>query len=410
MSDQFILSLTLAGLLISFIWSKLRYDALTIGALMILIAVGVIPASDAFLGFSHPAVLTVALVLVISQGLKNSGLTGLVGKLIGTRKFSELQFLIFLLLIAAFLSSFINNIGALAILLPITLNVCQKMEWHPSRFLMPLAFACILGGMNTTIGTPPNIIISEYKASISSSPFSFFDYSYVGLAVTLLGIIFITFIGRNFILLRSDSSGNVSLINLKGYLFEVEVNENSNSIGMTLAAFKRQAGEDVDVIGIVNSSGAVSKVKNNTRIKANQILVIKTPPNDLAALLETFDFSIPEELHFFKDDDLEEIEVMITPGSRLIGRKHDFFHKIAYEELNLLGLWRKGSKYRTRLTRETFRAGDVLLLGVRDLEEEDVTNKIKHLGLMPLRQRELQTIPSRSRLLKGMVFLSLIHI
>ena len=214
MSDQFILSLTLAGLLISFIWSKLRYDALTIGALMILIAVGVIPASDAFLGFSHPAVLTGALVLVISQGLKNSGLTGLVGKLIGTRKFSELQFLIFLLLIAAFLSSFINNIGALAILLPITLNVCQKMEWHPSRFLMPLAFACILGGMNTTIGTPPNIIISEYKASISSSPFSFFDYSYVGLVVTLLGIIFITFIGRNFILLRSDSSGNVSLINL----------------------------------------------------------------------------------------------------------------------------------------------------------------------------------------------------
>ena len=404
MSDQFILSLTIAGLLISFIWSKLRYDALTIGALMILIAVGVIPASDAFLGFSHPAVLTVALVLVISQGLKNSGLTGLVGKLIGTRKFSELQFLIFLLLIAAFLSSFINNIGALAILLPITLNVCQKMEWHPSRFLMPLAFACILGGMNTTIGTPPNIIISEYKASISSSPFSFFDYSYVGLVVTLLGIIFITFIGRNFILLRSDSSGNVSLINLKGYLFEVEVNENSNSIGMTLAAFKRQAGEDVDVIGLVNSSGAVSKVKNNTRIKANQILVIKTPPNGLAALLETFDFSIPEELHFFKDDDLEEIEVMITPGSRLIGRKHDFFHKIAYEELNLLGLWRKGSKYRTRLTRETFRAGDVLLLGVRDLEEEDVTNKIKHLGLMPLRQRELQTIPSRSRLLKGMVF------
>jgi di/tricarboxylate transporter len=404
MSDQLILSFTLAGLLFAFIWGKFRYDALTIAALMLLITLGVIPASDAFLGFSHPAVLTVALVLVISQGLKNSGLTGLVGKIIGTRKFTELQFLISLLLIAAFLSSFINNIGALAILLPITLNVCQKMDWHPSRFLMPLAFACILGGMNTTIGTPPNIIISEYKATISSSPFSFFDYSYVGMAVTLLGIFFITFIGRNFILLRDDANNNASLINLKGYLFEVKVNENSNSIGMTLAAFKRLAGEDVDVIGVVNESGAVSKVKNNTRVKANQILVLKTPPDDLASLLETFDFSIPEELHFFKEDDLEEIEVMITPGSRLIGRKHDFFYKIAYEELNLLGLWRKGSKYRTRLTRETFRAGDVLLLGVKDLEEEDVTNKIKHLGLMPLRQRELQTIPSRSRLLKGMIF------
>ena len=81
--------------------------------------------------------------------------------------------------------------------------------------------------------------------------------------------------------------------------------------------------------------------------------------------------------------------------------------KLAFEELNLLGLWRKGSRYRTRLTRETFRAGDVLLLGVRDLDEEDVSNKIKHLGLMPLRQRELQTIPSRSRLFKGIVFFSL---
>jgi di/tricarboxylate transporter len=173
---------------------------------------------------------------------------------------------------------------------------------------------------------------------------------------------------------------------------------------MTLAAFKRQAGEDVDVVGIVNETGGVKRIKNNTRIKAGQILVIKSPPDDLAALLDMFGFAIPEELHFFKDDDLEEIEVMIAPGSRLIGRRHDFFFKIAYEELNLLGLWRKGSKYRTRLTKETFRAGDVLLLGVRDLEEEDVANKIKHLGLMPLRQREIQTIPSRSRLLKGIVF------
>ena len=88
----------------------------------------------------------------------------------------------------------------------------------------------------------------------------------------------------------------------------------------------------------------------------------------------------------------------------MIGRKYDFFQKLAFEELNLLGLWRKGSKYRTRLTREQFRAGDVLLLGVRDLAEEDVSNKIKHLGLMPLRQRELQTIPSRSRLIKGLLF------
>ena len=404
MSDQYILSIAIIALLGLFIWSKYRYDALAAGALVILIILGVIPANQAFDGFAHPAVITVALVLIISQGLKNSGLTGLVGKLIGGRSFTKFQFLICLLFIAAVLSSFINNIGALAILLPITLNICQKMGWHPSRFLMPLAFACILGGMNTTIGTPPNIIISEYKSTISEAGFNFFDFSYVGLSITVLSIIFIAVIGNRLIRLRDDAAYGSSLIDLKGYLFEVEVNESSSAIGMTLSAFKKEAGEDTEVLGIVNENGGVKKVKNNLRIKAGQILVIKTPPDDISSILNVFDFSIPKELHSFEDDDLEEIEAMITPGSRLIGRKYDFFLKLAYEELNLLGLWRKGAKYRTRLTRETFKAGDVLLLGIRDLDEEDVTNKIKHLGLMPLMQRELQTIPSRSRLLKGIIF------
>ena len=404
MTDQHLLSITIVSLLGLFIWSKFRYDALAAGALVILIILGVIPANQAFDGFAHPAVITVALVLIISQGLKNSGLTGLVGKVIGGRSFTKFQFLISLLFIAAILSSFINNIGALAILLPITLNICQKMNWHPSRFLMPLAFACILGGMNTTIGTPPNIIISEYKSTISDSGFNFFDFSYVGLSVTVLSILFISIIGNKFIQLRDDANTGSSLIDLKGYLFEVEVNESSSAIGMTLSAFKKEAGEDTEVLGIVNETGGVKKVKNNLRIKAGQILVIKTPPDEVSSILDVFDFSIPKELHSFNDDDLEEIEAMITPGSRLIGRKYEFFLKLAYEELNLLGLWRKGAKYRTRLTRETFKAGDVLLLGVRDLDEEDVTNKIKHLGLMPLMQRELQTIPSRSRLLKGLIF------
>ena len=404
MTDQHLLSITIVSLLGLFIWSKFRYDALAAGALVFLMILGVIPVNQAFDGFAHPAVITVALVLIISQGLKNSGLTGLVGKLIGGKSFSKFQFLISLMLIAAVLSSFINNIGALAILLPITLNICQKMNWHPSRFLMPLAFACILGGMNTTIGTPPNIIISEYKSTISDSGFNFFDFSYVGLSVTILSILFISIIGNKFIQLRDDINAGSSLIDLKGYLFEVEVNESSSAIGMTLSAFKKEAGEDTEVLGIVNETGGVKKVKNNLRIKAGQILVIKTPPDDVSSILDVFDFSIPKELHSFDDDDLEEIEAMITPGSRLIGRKYEFFLKLAYEELNLLGLWRKGARYRTRLTRETFKAGDVLLLGVRDLDEEDVTNKIKHLGLMPLMQRELQTIPSRSRLLKGLIF------
>ena len=404
MSDQAILATTLVILMGLLIWGKWRYDAVTLICLAALVLLGIVPANDAFSGFGHPAVVTVALVLLISRGLQEAGMVSLAGNLISRYTLSENQYLVVIMLIAAFLSSFMNNIGAMALLLPITLSVCQKMDWNPSKFLMPLAFASILGGMNTTIGTPPNIIISEYKSTISSAGFNFFDFSYVGLVITLLSIVFIAVIGNKFIQLRENSNSGSALIDLKGYLFEVSVNEDSSAIGMTLSAFKKEAGEDTEVIGIVSESGGVKKVKNNLRIKPDQILVIKTPPDEIGTILDVFGFSIPEELHSFKDEDLEEIEAMITPGSRLIGRKYDFFLKLAYEELNLLGLWRKGARYRTRLTRETFRAGDVLLLGVRDLDEEDVTNKIKHLGLMPLRQRELQTIPSRSRLLKGLVF------
>ena len=409
--DQIVLSFTILILLGLFIWNKYRYDAISIAALVFLVAISSIPnlelniisKDDALDGFANPAVMTVALVLIISHGLKNAGLSALAGKVLAGRQFTEIQFLLCLLAVAATLSSFINNIGAMAILLPLTVSVCQKMEWHPAKFLMPLAFACILGGMNTLIGTPPNIIISEYAYQETGAGFNFFDFSKVGLAITICGILFVAFIGNKLIFLRAIPSDE-PLINMKGYMFEVEVNEGSSSAGLTLYKFKEQAGEDIEIMGIISETGSVKKVQNNMRIKEGQILVIKSPPDEIGKILNLFDFSIPDELHGIDEADLEEIEVLISPGSRLIGRKYDFFQKLAFEELNLLGLWRKGTKYRTRLTRETFKAGDVLLLGVRDLDDEEVKGKINHLGLMPIREREIEVISSRSRLLKGLVF------
>ena len=409
--DQIVLSFTIIVLLGLFIWNKYRYDAISIAALVFLVAISSIPnlelniisKDDALKGFANPAVMTVALVLIISHGLKNAGLSALAGKILAGRQFTEIQFLLCLLAVAATLSSFINNIGAMAILLPLTVSVCQKMEWHPAKFLMPLAFACILGGMNTLIGTPPNIIISEYAYLETGAGFNFFDFSKVGLAITICGILFVAFIGNKLIFLRAIPSDE-PLINMKGYMFEVEVNEGSSSAGLTLYKFKEQAGEDIEIMGVISETGSVKKVQNNMRIKEGQILVIKSPPDEIGKILNLFDFSIPEELHGIDEADLEEIEVLISPGSRLIGRKYDFFQKLAFEELNLLGLWRKGTKYRTRLTRETFKAGDVLLLGVRDLDDEEVKGKINHLGLMPIREREIEVISSRSRLLKGLVF------
>ena len=407
MTDQTILAGTLIILMGLLIWGKWRYDAVTLLCLAALVLLGIVPANDAFSGFGHPAVVTVALVLLISKGLQEAGMVSLAGNLFSRLTLGENQFLIMIMVIAALLSSFMNNIGAMALLLPITLSVCQKMAWNPSKFLMPLAFASILGGMNTVIGTPPNIIIAQYREEYTGVSFNFFDYSLVGLAVSVLGILFISIIGYRLVKVRENTTEITRLIDLKNYLFEVTVREDSKAIGLRLSEIKKIAGPETEVLGLVNETGAVSSVSMATKIQAGQILVIKTSPDDISSIQEALGFEIADNLNTIQESDLDEMEVMVTAGSRLIGRKHEFLKRLASEDLALLGLWRQGAKFRTRLAREAFKVGDVLLLGVRTKDDEGVKQKIKHLGLMPLMERELQTIPSRSRLLKSLVFFSL---
>ena len=407
MTDQTILAGMLIILMGLLIWGKWRYDAVTLLCLAALVLLGIVPANDAFSGFGHPAVVTVALVLLISKGLQEAGMVSLAGNLFSRLTLGENQFLIMIMVIAALLSSFMNNIGAMALLLPITLSVCQKMAWNPSKFLMPLAFASILGGMNTVIGTPPNIIIAQYRQEYTGVSFNFFDYSLVGLAVSVLGILFISIIGYRLVKVRENTTEITRLIDLKNYLFEVTVREDSKAIGLRLSEIKKIAGPETEVLGLVNETGAVSSVSMATKIQAGQILVIKTSPDDISSIQEALGFEIADNLNTIQESDLDEMEVMVTAGSRLIGRKHEFLKRLASEDLALLGLWRQGAKFRTRLAREAFKVGDVLLLGVRTKDDEGVKQKIKHLGLMPLMERELQTIPSRSRLLKSLVFFSL---
>jgi di/tricarboxylate transporter len=402
-NDQLILSIVIIGLLAFFISGKYRYDYVSLGALALLILFDVIKIENAFIGFSHPAVITVALVLLISKGLQDAGLSAVTGNVIGRFSPSETQFLFLIMFIAAILSSFINNIGAMALLLPITLSTCQKMGWHAGKFLMPLAFASILGGMNTLIGTPPNIIIAEFKESYTGEAFNFFDFSYVGLLVSFLSIIFIGLISSKLVAKRKLAKTN-NLIDLDNFLFELVVPEGSKAIGLTFSSFIKKAGNETEILGLVNESGAVSKVGNNSKIRANQHLVMKVSPNHISSIQDRFGLNIAESSHDLKEELIDEIEVVITPGSRLVGRKQNYLMKLAYEELFLLGMWRKGARFRTRLSKQMFKIGDVLLLGVRNTDKEDVTAKINHLGLMPIRSREISTLPSRSRFLKAVIF------
>ena len=401
-TDQNIISFLMIMLVALFIWGKIRYDAVSLIMLSLFVIFGFIPAGEAFSGLGHPAVVTVALVLLISKGLEKSGFISFVGMKIQKIIHSETQFILILCLIAAFLSSFMNNIGAMAMLLPITISICQKMEWNPSKFLMPLAFASILGGMNTKIGTPPNIIISELRGEYSSNDFSFFDFAFAGVPVSIIGIIFIMLIGWRLIPIRPINSVRNPLINLDDYLVEMKVDENSPLIDKRAYDLRSLLDDDTSLIGQIDEDDKKSEIHGNQKIYEGQILILKINPDYIAEIQKDFGLSLNLEKAIKNNEIIAGIEAIIIPKSRLIGRKYNYFKRLIGGQLSLLGLWRRGLKYRFRLSNEIFKSGDVLLIANRG-EVEKIGERLELAGLMPLWQREFDIVNDTSKIFLAIV-------
>ena len=398
MNDQLIITSLLIALLFFFVWGRWRYDAIALIFLSLFVLFGFIEPNNAFSGFAHPAVVTVALVLLISKGLEKSGFILIIENKIQKIAHNQTQFMIVLTLLAAVLSSFMNNIGAMAMLLPITLGICQKMSWNPSRFLMPLAFASILGGMNTKIGTPPNIIISEYRNEFANQNFSFFDFSFIGLPLTFFGIIFISFLGWRLITLRPINSLENPLIKIDDYLTEMTIKPNSSLIDMRAQDFRSKLDADTAVIGQIDSTEKKVELHGNFKLYEGQILILKINPSSLADLQQEFGLDVDSENELTKIKDLGGIEAIVTPKSRLIGRKNNYFKRLVGGGFSLLGLWRRGLKYRFRLANEKFRSGDVLLIANRG-DKDSISARLELAGLMPLWQRDFDIVRDSSKVL-----------
>ena len=397
MFDQIIILGLLILMVGLFIWGRWRYDAVSLGVLSVFVLLGYIKPEDAFKGFSHPAVITVALVLLISKGLERSGFISVIGRKLQTYANTEIQFMISITFFAAILSSFMNNIGAMAMLLPITLGICQKMNWNPSKFLIPLSFASILGGMNTKIGTPPNIIISEFRNDYVEEDFGFFDFSLAGVPVSFLGILFIAFIGWRLIKLRPISSENNPLIELEDYLVEMVITKNSKLIEKRALDFRQELDTDTALMGQIDENGKKIEIHGNQKLYEGQVLILKINPDLVADVQQEFGLDIDSENDLTSIEDLGGIEAIIIPKSRLIGRKYQYFKRLIGRELSLLGLWRRGLKFRFRLSNEIFKVGDVLLIANRG-EKSNISEKLELAGLMPLWQREFDVARDPSKI------------
>jgi di/tricarboxylate transporter len=411
-----------------FAWGKWRYDVVAVIALFSLVVGDVvlekilrrgesnlIDPDHALDGFGHAAVITVAAVLVISRALRNSGVVDLIARRLMPLAKNQLLHIASLCVVAAVLSAFMNNVGALALLLPVALKTASEQNRSPTLILMPLAFASILGGMITMIGTPPNIIISifreEYlknlaeKAATDSTVrdylvslgnpagnFGMFDFSPVGGLVALMGVAFVALIGWRLIPKDAQKkSGTEELFALDEYITEVRVPEDCKFVGMTLGEVEKETGEKMMVFGFIRKDGKVISPNRNNLVRADARYLVKVDPLDLQVIMDESGLRLAKELRARIDsiegDDVTFSEVLVTPTSHLLGRTRAELRRRTSGSVVLMAVARQGQPMRKRLGDIVFRVGDVLLLQGNG---DDLKEHVINLHLLPLAERELQ--------------------
>lgn len=379
--------LTMLGL---FAYNRWRYDIVAMFGLIICSVVGLVPFNEVFLGFSHPATITVALVLILSYGLTASGAVDGLTALVSRLKDKPMLHLSSLILSAGFFSMFINNVGALALVLPIAISSTISAKRNPAEVLMPLSFGSILGGLVTMIGTPPNIIIATYREKISGSSFFMFDFAYVGAPVALAGIIFIILLGRRLVKVRKKSTG-LELFNVENYIFKVKLNEKSKILGLSTAQFDEVLAKyRVTLITLIHKRKKYTITPLSHIFESNNLLYLEGAQADVDKLISEqklillgADNAYEEILH---SNDTAVLELIVAPRSNIENKTAEQVRFKRSLSANLIAVSRQGKPYRGRLKDFRFEVGDLLLL---QGERENLEEAAVKLGCLPLAERKI---------------------
>ncbi len=386
-SDQIIIFAILGLSLVFFMWGHWRYDVVAFTALIIAVISGIVPTDAAFAGFGHPAVITVAAVLVISRALQVSGVISLFADAVVRFAKGQGAQMAALSGVGALLSAFMNNVGALALLMPLALRLADK----PSAVLMPLSFATILGGLVTLIGTPPNIIIATYRADFAGEAFAMFDFAYVGLPIAVIGLAFVLLIGWRLIPSgRSSRRSAEEMFDLDSYVVEARVNENSPYVGETVRELELLDEERTMVVGLMRDETRRLMRIQNEYIHAGDVLLLRVEPAHVDDLVKkaglTLTGSERAEDEKVRSDRIGLVEAVVQPGSRVEGRSAAFLHLRRRFGVALMALAREGQPIQERIAQVRLRAGDVLLL---QGEESELPDAVAAMGCLPLATRNL---------------------
>jgi len=367
-TEQWLVVAVLAGVVALLMWGRWRYDVVAFGALIIAVAIGAVPSETAFDGFGHPATIIVALVLIISRGLTNAGVVQLITRHVIDDNRGLSTHIGIMSSVGAALSAVMNNVAALAVLMPVDMRAAEQARRPPGLTLMPLAFATLLGGLITLIGTPPNIIIANFREEATGAPFAMFDFAPVGLAVAAAGVAFIALAGWR--LMPSGDGRDVEseeeTFALDDYIAEVKVPEEAEIIGKRVRELDDVAERTgVAILGLLRGKKRMPGMARRAVIEPGNTLVVEGAPNDIDAFSSELGLSYVEdhpEKEQLKSSDLGFLEVVVPESARIAGRSASELRLLTRQGIVLLGVSRQGQRFVEQVRKLAIQPGDVLLL------------------------------------------------
>lgn len=387
-----------------FVWSRHRYDMVAGLALLASVACGLVKPQDAFDGFSDDIVIIVASALVVSKAIAQTGLIELVLQRVSRHMSAAPVQMFVLVATVTVLSAFVKNIGALAIMIPVAFQVAKRSGYSASRFLMPMSFGALLGGLMTQIGTSPNIIVSRLRGEITGEPFSMFDFTPVGASLAVAGIVFLVAAYR---LLPERTRSTASLdeaLEIKNYVTEAEITEVSPMVGKTIADLRALADGEAKVTAILQPDDRRSIPLPDAILKIGDAVILEGDPHALERVVSRGKLKlesghrVPEASE--PQAEIRSIEAVIGANSPLIGMSAQATALFERFGINLLAVSRTGHRLTDRLGTINLQLGDVVVLqgNVASLPE-----RLRTLDCLPLAARELQLGKARVALLPVLV-------
>ena len=399
-APQILTFAVLGGTMLLFIWGRFRYDLVAILSLLAALVTGIVTPAQAFSGFSDEIVIIVASALVVSAAIERSGvIEALVARATAGMKTVGAQIAV-LAGSVALLSALVKNIGALAMLMPSALNLARRTHGQPSRLLMPMSFAALLGGLMTLVGTSPNIIVSRVREQMTGQPFHMFDYTPVGLGLTLAGLLFLSFCYR---LLPGDRRAAPTLgeaLDIQDYATEARVAEGSAAEGETIAKLRVRTNKEVEVTGLFRGEKRKAVPFPRAKLRAGDILILEGEPAALERAIASAGLELTGQHREAANDSAEAevgvIEAVIEANSPLAGATPRRMQLHESHGVNLIAASRRGRRLHGRLRDLILLPGDVIVLqGPLDILPE----RLGQLGCLPLAERPLRLGSTRKRLI-----------